>query len=147
VKRVLATFVYSFVAGVFPLLNVEAYLLAFSSYVSPDAMVPIVFAATAGQMVAKSLLYLSGMGLLRLPHRATRERLERITERLRTYRRGSWTLVLISAVFGIPPLYVVSIAAGTLRLHFGLFLAISTAGRLLRLSLVALLPQVVRYSM
>ncbi len=28
-KRVLATFIYSFVAGVFPLLNVEAYLLAF----------------------------------------------------------------------------------------------------------------------
>ena len=146
-KRFLATFAYSFVAGVFPLLNVEAYLLAFSAYLSLEAMIPVVIAATAGQMVAKSLLYLSGMGLLRLPHRATRERLERITERLRTYRRGSWTLVLISAVFGIPPLYVVSIAAGTLRLHFGLFLAISTAGRLLRLSLVALLPQVVRYSM
>jgi membrane protein YqaA with SNARE-associated domain len=147
VKRFLATFAYSFVAGVFPLLNVEAYLLAFSSYLSIDAMVPVVLAATAGQMLAKSLLYLSGMGLLRLPHRATRERLERITERLRTYRRGTWTLVLISAFFGLPPLYIVSIAAGTLRLHFGVFLAISTAGRLLRLSVVALLPQLVRYAM
>lgn len=146
-KRVLATFAYSFVAGVFPILNVEAYLLAFSSYLSLEAMVPIVIAATAGQMVAKSLLYLSGFGLLRLPHRAARERIERIAERLRTYRRGTWTLVLVSAFFGLPPLYVVSIAAGTLRLHFGLFLAISTAGRLLRLSMVALVPQLVRYAM
>ena len=145
-KRFLATFVYSFVAGVFPLLNVEAYLLAFSSYLSPDAMVPIVIAATAGQMVAKSLLYLSGLGLLNLPHSATRYRIERVSERLRNYRRGTWTLVLISSFFGLPPLYVVSIAAGTLRLNFGLFLAISTAGRLLRLTAVAGLPQLVRYA-
>ena len=145
-KRFLATFVYSFVAGVFPLLNVEAYLLAFSSYLSLEAMIPVVIAATAGQMVAKSLLYLSGLGLLHLPHRAARERIEAIAERLRTYRRGTWTLVLVSSFFGLPPLYIVSIAAGTLRLHFGVFLAISTAGRLLRLSVVALLPQVVRYA-
>jgi len=147
VKRLLATFIYSFVAGVFPLLNVEAYLLAFSAYLSPEAMIPIVVAATAGQMLAKSLLYLSGVGLLNLPHRAARERIERVSDRLRTYRRGTWTLVLISAFLGLPPLYVVSIAAGTLRLHFGLFLAISTAGRLLRLTVVAILPQLVRYAM
>ena len=146
-KRFLATFAYSFVAGVFPLLNVEAYLLAFSAYLSLEAMIPVVIAATAGQMVAKSLLYFSGLGLLKLPHRSTRERIERVSERLRTYRRGTWTLVLISAFFGLPPLYVVSIAAGTLRLHFGLFLAISTAGRLLRLSAVEILPQLVRYEM
>ena len=146
-KRFLATFIYSFVAGVFPLLNVEAYLLAFSSYLSLEAMIPVVIAATAGQMLAKSLLYFSGLGLLRFPHRAARERIAAIAERLRTYRRGTWTLVLVSAFFGLPPLYVVSIAAGTLRLHFGLFLAISTAGRLLRLSVVALPPQLVRYAM
>lgn len=143
-KRFLATFVYSFVAGVFPLLNIEAYLLAFSAYLSLEAMIPVVIAATAGQMVAKSLLYLSGLGLLRLPHRAARARIEAIADRLRTYRRGTWTLVLLSSFFGLPPLYVVSIAAGTLRLHFGLFLAISTTGRLLRLSVVALVPQLVR---
>ena len=146
-KRFLATFLYSFVAGVFPLLNVEAYLLAFSAYLSLEAMIPIVIAATAGQMVAKSLLYLSGYGLLRLPHRSTRERIERVAERLRTYRRGTWTLVLVSAFFGLPPLYVVSIAAGTLRLHFGAFLVISTVGRLLRLAVVALVPQAVRHAM
>ena len=140
----LATFVYSVTAGVFPLLNVEIYLIAVAASAPSSALLPLIVAATAGQMVAKSLLYLTGFGLLHLPIRAARERIDRTADRLKTYRRGVWTLMLVSSFVGVPPFYVVSIAAGTLRLNFWLFFLIGTLGRLVRFAVVVLIPEAVR---
>jgi membrane protein YqaA with SNARE-associated domain len=140
----LATFVYSVTAGVFPLLNVEIYLIAVAASAPSSALLPLIVAATAGQMVAKSLLYLTGFGLLHLPIRAAREHIERTADRLKTYRRGVWTLMLVSSFVGVPPFYVVSIAAGTLRLNFWLFFLIGTLGRLVRFAVVVLIPEAVR---
>jgi membrane protein YqaA with SNARE-associated domain len=145
VKLFFATFFYAFVGGVFPLFNVEAYLITASALSSWSSLVPLVVAAATGQMAGKCVMYLTGIGLLRQPIRAAREKIERIAERLRTHRRGTWTLLAISAFVGLPPFYFVSIAAGTLRLNFWLFLIIGLAGRLLRFAAIFVVPQLVQW--
>jgi len=139
----LATFLFSLAGGIIPVLNVEAYLLSISALMPGSTMVPVVVAASAGQMAAKSLLYLSGRGLLRLPLRTAREGVERLAARLANYQGGSNTLVLVSAVIGIPPFYGVSVAAGALRLRFVAFFVVGSLGRAARFAVVFLLPRMV----
>jgi membrane protein YqaA with SNARE-associated domain len=138
-----ATFLYSLAGGIIPFLNVEAYLLAVSALYPRATMVPVVVASTAGQMAAKSLLYLAGRGLLRLPIRKSRELIERTSARLANYPHGSNALVALSAVTGLPPFYAVSVAAGALRLNFAAFFVIGTVGRAVRFAAVFWLPRMV----
>jgi membrane protein YqaA with SNARE-associated domain len=140
---VAGTFLFSLASGIIPVLNVEAYLLSVSALAPGATLTPVVAAAAAGQMAAKSLLYLSGRGLLRLPVRRAREQVERMAARLASYRGGSSMLVLVSSVTGIPPFYGVSVAAGALRLRFLAFFAMGSAGRLVRFAVVFVLPRLV----
>lgn len=138
-----ATFLFSLAGGIIPVLNVEAYLLSVSALMPGSGLVPVVVAASAGQMAAKSLLYLSGRGLLRLPLRTARETVDKLAARLATYRGGSNALVAVSAVTGIPPFYGVSVAAGALRLRFMAFFVVGCLGRTARFAVVFLLPRMV----
>jgi membrane protein YqaA with SNARE-associated domain len=140
---VTATFFFSLLSGVIPILNVEAYLLSVSALAPGATLAPVVLAAAAGPMAAKSLLYLSGRGLLRLPMRRAREQVDKLSARIASFRGGSSMLVLVSAVTGIPPFYGVSLAAGALRLRFAAFFAAGSAGRLVRFAVVFLVPRMV----
>jgi membrane protein YqaA with SNARE-associated domain len=137
------TFLFSLAGGVVPFLNVEAYLLSVSALSSETAVLPVAAAAALGQMAAKSLLYLAGRGLLKLPLRRASDRIRDVTARLARAQCGAMTLVGASAVTGIPPFYGVSVAAGVLRLRFGRFFAVGCCGRFLRFAAIFILPRLV----
>jgi membrane protein YqaA with SNARE-associated domain len=56
-----------------------------------------------------------------------------------------WVLALIflSALIGIPPFFIVSVAAGAIGLAFPRFLAVGAAGRLAHFTVVAFVPEFV----
>ena len=135
------TFVFSLVGGIVPFLNVEAYLLSLSALAPAASVWPVAIAAALGQMAAKSLLYLAGRGLLRLPHPRMKERIEAATARLANAEHGSMAVVTASAVTGIPPFYAISVAAGVLRLRFARFFALGLAGRIVRFAAVFVVPR------
>lgn len=135
------TFVFSLVGGIVPFLNVEAYLLSLGVFAPGASVWPVALAAALGQMAAKSLLYLAGRGLLRLPMRAMRERIQAATARLAAAESGSMAVVTTSAVTGIPPFYAISVAAGVLHLRFARFFAVGLAGRVVRFAAVVALPR------
>lgn len=140
-KVLLGTFAFSLAGGIVPFLNVEAYLLSLSA-LSPGAPVwPVALAAALGQMAAKSLLYLGGRGLLRLPLRGTRARIEAATARLATAESGSLAVLSASAVAGFPPFYAISVAAGVVHMRFARFFAVGLAGRLVRFAAVFAVPR------
>ena len=61
-----ATFAFAFVSGIIPfVLNIELYLLAVAA-LTDASLVPIVGLATAGQTIAKLILYLVGKGALNI---------------------------------------------------------------------------------
>jgi membrane protein YqaA with SNARE-associated domain len=140
---ILGTFAYCVGSGIVPVLNAEAYLLVVSAASSRVVVGPLILAATLGQMTAKCLIYLSGRGILRIPFRKHREKLDAAHRRLSASRVGTGGFLFLSASLGLPPFYVVSILAGTVQIPFPIFLLTGTAGRLVRFAAVVLVPQLV----
>jgi membrane protein YqaA with SNARE-associated domain len=53
-------------------------------------------------------------------------------------------LYAASAVVGIPPFYVTTVAAGAVGMNFAFFLVVGFIGRLIRFALVVALPQMAK---
>lgn len=131
----LLTLVAGFTSGFLPFVNVEAYLLGAAALFPESPLLLVVVPATVGQMAAKSLLYLGGRGLVGLPRRYC-DRALAVGSRLAAGEGRSAGVVFSSALAGLPPFYLVSVAAGALRVSPRVFLLTGTAGRFLRFAAV-----------
>ena len=134
-----ASFGLAFLSGVIPfLLSIELYLLAVAAFTDASAAA-IVCLVTAGQTTAKLVLYLVGKGALNI--KWVKKGAASKAAGAFAKRPGSGlSVVAASAVIGFPPLYAVSLVAGTLRLPLVAFTLIIFAGRLVRFSAVYLVP-------
>jgi membrane protein YqaA with SNARE-associated domain len=129
----LGSLVVGLVSGLVPILNTEAYLLAVAAFAPSDRLLPVVLLTTLGQMIAKSLLYFAGSGVLSRRFLGARAaRLEEVKRRLERAPTGVAALVFASASAGWPPFYLVSLAAGSLRYSLARFVLVGGSGRLLR---------------
>jgi len=134
----LGTFVYASLSGIIPVLNCEVFLLFLVAAAPRDKLASLIVTTTVGQMVAKSLLYWGGRGVVRLP-----ARYQNVLASFGCTLGAGWkapALVFTSAVIGVPPFYAMSIACGALRWSFLSFLLFGTLGRLVRFSMVLLVP-------
>ena len=129
------------VSSLVPFVNAELLLIGLT-VASPAAAPLLAVVMAAGQMVGKSILFLGGGRLTRasLETRLARWRLDR------PGRRGGAPLIGISAVTGLPPFYLVSIAAPALGVSFRTFFTVGLAGRLLRFGALVALPQLIAHS-
>lgn len=140
----LATFVYCLVSGIVPVVNAEVFLLAVAAVAPSSSLWMVAVVATLGQMVAKSVMYLGGRGVFRLPFRRGKADLEAVRARVERWRSKD-LLVFVSAASGLPPFFVLSILAGTLEFPYPRFLAAGLAGRLVRFSLLLAVPPLGRW--
>lgn len=144
VLTILGTFVYCIASGVIPVFHAEAYLITMSALLPPAFGLPLVLAAAAGQMIAKSAMYFAGRGVVRLPG----ERMHRLVAKAEEWgrnRRGvESSLVFVSASTGFPPFYVTSIACGMLKVPFLPFVSLGFLGRLIRFTVAVLIPQLLK---
>ena len=141
----LTTFGVCALSAVVPVVNSEIYLLAASAMAPPELAIPLILAAATGQMLGKSIMYYAGVGALRLPSERLRRTVARVEDRYRSAGTGAATIgggvILLSAVVGLPPFYVVSIACGLFRIPFTQFFVIGLLGRLVRFAVLVLAPQ------
>lgn len=137
----IATLGAAFVSGFVPVVNIEAYLVAAAALVPSAPPLAVVAAAALGQMAAKTLLFLGGRGLVSVPSRPL-ERAREVAARLAARGRSAPGLVFTSALTGLPPFYVVSVAAGMGGFGTGPFVLAGFAGRLLRFAAVFAAPAV-----
>ena len=144
VLTILGTFAYCIASGVIPVFHAEAYLITMSALLPPAFGPPLVLAATAGQMIAKSAMYLAGRGVVRLPG----ERMHRFVAKAEEWGRNrpgvEGSLVFVSASTGFPPFYVTSIACGMLKVPFLPFFSLGFLGRLVRFTVAVLIPQLLK---
>jgi membrane protein YqaA with SNARE-associated domain len=137
-----ASFLVGVGSGIAPVVSIEAYLLAVALIAPPETLVAALLLTTAGHMVAKCLLYLSGSGAARLSFlRRGTKGLQELRGRLERRPAGTTAVVFASATTGFPPFYLVSLAAGSIRWPLGRFLLVGGFGRLLRFAAVVLLPR------
>lgn len=147
-EHLLATFglygamlAYCFIAGLIPFLNTEIVLLGLSAWGASAAQVPwLVLLAVIGQMSANVIVYYAGVGAFQLPKGRMKARIEKAKDRLERWQNRPYAVLVTSSTVGLPPLYLVSFAAGGLRMNFRAFCAIGFAGRLLRFGLFAAIP-------
>jgi len=133
------TFGLAFLSGVIPfVLNIELYLLAVAAFTDAPAAA-VVGLATAGQTAAKLVLYLVGKGALNVKW-VKKSAASKAAGAFAKRPGSGLSVVAASAVVGFPPLYAVSLVAGTLRLPLVAFTVIILAGRLARFSAVYLVP-------
>lgn len=144
----LATAIVAFFSGFLPFINIEVYMVVAGAVVSESFPVwTLGVAAGFGQMIAKSMLYWGGSSALRsrAARRFTRERIDRLTDRMRDMK--PWVLDatnFTSALVGLPPFLLVSILAGVVRMKFWRFYVTGLVGRTLRLVIIVEFPHLLR---
>ncbi|MCG8557144.1 MAG: hypothetical protein MJD61_17935 [Proteobacteria bacterium] len=141
---VAGTLLVCLVSGFVPVVNAELFLIAVSAYAEPTMLAPVLLSATLGQMLAKSTMYLGGLGVVELPKGKFAERVRRLRTRMESWQGAPIGLVFVSASTGLPPFYVVSVMAGGLGVGFARFFALGFAGRLLRFGIFLAFPQLLK---
>jgi len=141
---VLATLAVAVAGGLIPVINVEAWVFGVSAASTGATVVPVALAATVGQVAAKSLLYRAGGSAAAWGTRRAAPGLATAVRRLEGAASRGTAVVFASALIGVPPFYVVSVAAGVGRFRFERFLVLALVGRALRFGLVFLLPRLLR---
>jgi membrane protein YqaA with SNARE-associated domain len=143
VKLVIGTFLFSVASALIPILNVEAYLAAVAIKAQNLSDWQLAAVGGAGQSAGKILWYVAGIHSLKV--RWIRQKME--TEKWQlSYERWHERIVgrpvfagaisFASAVTGFPPLAVIAVLAGTLRMNFTIFILTVLVGRTIRFWLV-----------
>lgn len=140
--------------SVFPVINIELYLVGVLTAVSGLSWWALALAATIGQLAGKVLFFLAGRGSITLGSRLSgfvngkRTRrwadwAEKFHQRCR--RRPGWGLATLfaGAVTGIPPFTLMCFLTGAAGIGWTSFLAVSFLGRTIHFMLVAGAPQLV----
>jgi len=138
------TFLYCVGSAVIPVMHAEAYLITVSALSPPAVAWALVVAATAGQMVGKLAMYAAGRGALRIPNAWLQRRIAAAAARYEGRRNIGNGLIFISSSTGLPPFYVISVAAGMLRVPVPSFILFGAAGRFIRFTLAVFLPQLIK---
>lgn len=139
----LSVLAIGFVSALVPVLNIEAYLGVRGSVAALSGIWILGFAAGLGQMVGKLVWYYLGANALswgwlrrKVDTPSARERLARWRTRTQDRPVLAGVLVFVSAVTGIPPLALVAVIAGQLRMQIWLFAVLAFTGRGLRFAAI-----------
>jgi membrane protein YqaA with SNARE-associated domain len=131
-------------SALIPVINIEIYLLGVAAVAPASMAVPLVLAATTGQMIGKTVMYFAGTGAVRLPGKRLQTALQGMHTTLRDRPRMGSALIFASASAGIPPFFIVSVAAGAARMSLPSFVVFGFLGRVVRFSVIVALPQLAR---
>lgn len=138
------TFLYSIASALIPVLNAEVYLAAVAG-ASPTLgkQLALALAAAAGATVGKVIWYYAGQHSLRIP--AIRKKMAepkwqasyaKWNTRISGRPVYAGVIVLASAASGFPPLAVIAVLAGALRVNLAVFVVTCVLGRWLRFWIV-----------
>jgi membrane protein YqaA with SNARE-associated domain len=139
VKLVLSTLGVAFASALLPFVNIETYLAAVGAAVKDVGIWWVAGAAAVGQTVGKVCLYFAADWTMNLPwlkRKMATPKWQASYARWRTVveERPTQTglLLFASASLGFPPLYVMAVLAGQLRVRLWLFVSTCLVGRYLR---------------
>ena len=136
-----STIVICFASALIPVINIEVYVIFLGS-VAPRPLLPaLLITATLSHMAGKSLMYFAARGFERLPAGWLKQRIAVAKVKLEQKQTLGTAVVFVSALTGIPPFYLTSVAAGALRFNFTSFFAMGFLGRLVRFAALIALPQ------
>jgi membrane protein YqaA with SNARE-associated domain len=141
--EVLTMFALGFASALVPLINIEAYLGLRAALSDPGSAWFLGLVAATGQMLGKLIWYYLGAnslswGWVRRRVEQPKRQAQLATCRRRTAERPviAGATVFSSSVLGLPPLAILAVVAGQLRMNLALFLCLVLVGRWLRFAAV-----------
>ena len=140
----LTTFGGCLIGSFVPLVNTEIVVLSAAALAPSHLIGPLILMAATTQMLAKSVLYFAGGGLLKLPHNRYTSGIHSALARGQTLQNTGSMFLFASASVGLPPFYLTSLASGAVRIPLKRFLTIGFIGRLLRFSVLVMVPQLIK---
>jgi membrane protein YqaA with SNARE-associated domain len=140
-----ATLAVAFLAGMFPLLSIELFLVGAAAWgVAIDELAVLIAVAAVGHQVAKTITYYAGAGVFELPRGKLRDRIAAAQQRIDRWNRRPKLIMLAGAALGLPPLYLLGfIARPVLNMHLATFTGISMAGRIARYTTLVAIARLV----
>jgi membrane protein YqaA with SNARE-associated domain len=136
------TLVVCFIAGIVQVINTEAVLLGMSIWLIDDPIqLPFVaLCAAVGQMAANVVIFYAGRGVFALPRGRWHDRIERARTKIASWQKRPNLVLAAAAVVGVPPLVLVALVAGGMRIGLVRFATIGLCGRWLRFTVVIVIP-------
>ncbi|MBD8870047.1 YqaA family protein [Nocardioides donggukensis] len=135
-KLVWATLAYSVLSSVVPVFNIEIYLAAIATQVQPADALPLAIMAGVGQAIGKLAWYYSVIASMRLPFMQRwlakpkrQAQLARWEARIAGRPVFGGGVTFLSGLIGVPPLLVMGVAAGVVRMNLWLFMTMIVLGR------------------
>ena len=131
----------SFIAGLFPLVSIEAFFIAYCSLrpVSLEMYIALVLLAALGHQIAKTICYFAGVGALE--NKRVKPQLEKWRPRIERWNRYPKTVFFCAAAIGIPPMWLIAfIAEPLMNIRFWPFTFATFACRAGRYAVLAAIP-------
>ena len=140
-------FVIGFIAGMFPIISIELFLVGVSTWAHPSiaAIALLVPLAAVGHQIAKTVCYYAGEGMLGLPKGKMKGRIEKARSRIDRWNKRPKLIMFFAATVGFPPLYLMCFIAGPLmHMRFWQFTLICFFGRIGRFAVMMAVPQIIQ---
>lgn len=138
-KLIVGTFLFSLASALNPFFPVEVYLAGVATQAKDHSLVLLALDAGVGACVGKLIWYYAGINSMRIPWLRKKMETPKWKTSYETWEARihgrPWlagAIVFTSASTGFPPLAVISVLAGTLRMNLPIFILTVTAGRTLR---------------
>ena len=138
-KLIIGTFLFSIASALIPVLNVEAYLAVVAAKLSHVPTWELATIGGAGQIVGKIIWFYAGQNSLKLSWIQRKMETEKWKASYETWHGRivgrpvlAGVICFVSAVTGFPPLAVVAVLAGSLRMNFPVFAVTCFVGRTIR---------------
>ena len=135
-KGAIGTFLYAVLSSVVPIFNIEIYLVGLAALVDRDDALVLAIAAGLGQAVGKLVWYywvVRSMDLhfvkrwLESPKRQAQ--LKRWEDRVAGRPVVGGGVTFVSGLVGFPPLLIMGVVAGAVRMNIPLFFSMIVLGR------------------
>lgn len=129
-----ATFAVAFIAGMFPIVSIELFLVGATALGAEPRILPALIAiAAVGHQIAKTITYYAGAGAFELPRGRMRQRIEAARARIERWNKRPRAIMFVAAATGLPPLWALGfIAQPLMKMDVATFTAITATGRILR---------------
>jgi membrane protein YqaA with SNARE-associated domain len=139
VGQLLALLGVSVASALLPLINIEAYLVGVAVVAGTEHLWLLAAVAGLGQMLGKVVWYHLGANALRwgwvrkkVETPKAQAKIELWRQRTQDRPLAGAALLMLSGVVGFPPLAIMAVLAGQLRMNFLLFVVVTFASRTLR---------------
>ena len=128
-----------FISGFIPTIGTEIYLALLAIKLQDNQLIPVAIAASVGLMLAKGIIYTMGFGAVKILPQSQKDKMHALQQKYGKASLGKKSLVFSSALVGLPPLYIVNILCGILKVNFTMFTLMGFLGTFIRFVLVVFL--------